>query len=96
MKKLSVVDRTDMWVLLVSTVRYSMGRRTYMSSLAGELVIKYRDYLTKQQLIQIVEEIRKELRSAESFGSYLGSKIDHESWTSTANIIENLMKDRHI
>ncbi len=32
----------------------------------------------------------------ESFGSYLGSKIDHESWTSTANIIENLMKDRHI
>lgn len=90
--KLSTIDKNDMWILLMSTIRYSMGRRTYMSSLAGELVVKYKNYLTKQQLIQIMEEIRKELRLVEIVGCYLGSQIDHEAWKITADAIEELIK----
>lgn len=74
------------------TTRYSMGRRTYMSSMVGELVIKYKSYLTKQQLTQIVDEIRKELSLVENSGVCLGDKIDHEAWKLTASAIEELIK----
>jgi len=90
--RLLAVDKNDMWILLMSTIRYSMGRRTYMSSLAGELVIKYRNYLTKDQLTQIVGEIRKELELVENSGCFLGDGVDHEAWKKTVSAIERLIK----
>ena len=59
--KLKNPSPEDMWVLLLDTVRYSMGRMTYMSSLAPELVIKYNDYLSLWQLKQIKEEVENEI-----------------------------------
>lgn len=69
------VLNNDLWVLLLSCIRYSMGRMTYMSSLAPELVLKYKDSLTSHQLRQIAEEIGKELEIRK-----LGMDCDNESW----------------
>ena len=85
-------DNNDMWILLMSTIRYSMGRRTYMSFLAGELVIKYHSYLTKNQLLQIVEEIERELKLSEVNSNYLGSKYDHEGWKENLQKISQLIE----
>ena len=72
MEKLPEVSKSDMWIMLMSTIRYSIGRRTYMPGLAGELVIKYENYLSMEQLKQIEREIREEIRMAERCGNTLG------------------------
>ena len=85
------VNNNDMWVLLLSTIRYSFGRRTYMSSLSGELVLRYKHFLTKQQLEQIAEEIENELKLSEAQGVTLGMDIDHRAWQTTLRQIREVL-----
>lgn len=74
------VDHKDLWMLLLSTVRYSMGRSTYMTSYAVDLVCRYEQSLQTAQLMQIAEEIEMELLRAENAGRTLGMDMDHDSW----------------
>lgn len=88
------VSPQDMWVMLLSTVRYSMGRRTYMSSLAGDLLFRYEKYLTTQQLIQVADEIWKELLLQASLGQTLGDDCDDKAWRETVSNLEKLIAMR--
>jgi hypothetical protein len=82
------IHKNDMWTLLLSTIRYSMGRTTYMTSLAPELVLRYKDYLTPRQLSQIADEIEKEIKIYERSGRTLGDPSDHSSWKKAAHDIQ--------
>lgn len=73
------VAREDMWTMLLSTVRYSMGSRKYMMSTSIALVRTYAEYLTVNQLQQIVKEIGIERSVAESVGRTLGAEFDHST-----------------
>lgn len=74
---MNIPDKNDMWVLLLSTVRYSLGRSTYMTSLAPELVEKYHEYLEEFQLRQVEREIVQELRMYRRMGKKIS---DHSTW----------------
>lgn len=87
-------DSNDMWILLLATIRYSFDRRTCMSSLSGDLVVRYQKHLTIFQLEQIVEEIEKELHFAEARGTTLGMDIDHKAWQKNVEKIKNVIKHR--
>lgn len=89
------VKPVDLWVMLLSTVRYSMGRQTYMSSLAWELVSQYEAALTKEQLQQIINEIELELKRCESVGSTLGAACDHASWKQGVNKLWTILSKRN-
>lgn len=89
-----IASDNDMWILLLSTVRYSMGRQTYMSSLAWELVDTYNQALTDDQLRQIIVEIQDALTTHESLGSTLGSGIDHESWQKGVARLSQILLER--
>jgi len=82
----------DLWVMLLSTVRYSMGRMTYMSNLAGELVIGYAKYLTKMQLEQIVNEIEGELLRCARTNVTLGMDMDDRAWRKNVAIIKDIIE----
>ena len=70
----------DAWLLLSSTVRYSLGRMTYMSVLASDLVEKYSKALTNGQLLQIIKEIEGTLDKCSRAGKFCGSPLDHKHW----------------
>ena len=74
------VSPQDMWVLLGSTVRYSLGRTTYMSGLAGELVLQYQSYLTTFQLSQISSEVLDTVKRHRSTGKGCGADMDLKAW----------------
>jgi len=93
--KYPAVSPHDMWILLLSTIRYSMGRHTYISGLSVELVVRYNNYLTKQQLNQIADEIEKEIKLHEAMGCTLGADIDHKSWKDCLIIIRDLYLSRN-
>ncbi len=74
------VAPNDLWIMAISTVRYSMGRSTYMSSMALELVIRYEKDLHVIQLHQIANEVAEALRIREESNSTLGMQMDHDAW----------------
>jgi hypothetical protein len=78
----------DAWTLLIATVRYSLGRQTYMTWLAPELVLRYADALLPSQLEQIAEEIETEVASY--MRRFPPDRIpDEESWLRHANQIRS-------
>jgi hypothetical protein len=74
------INKEDLFVLLLSTVRYSLGRMSYMPSYACELVLKYQEHLTDEQVAQIYEEVTIELESYEKANRFLGMECDHQTW----------------
>lgn len=79
----------QMWIMLLSTLRYAMGRKSYVTGLAAELVTEHFDMLTEAQRRQIVDEIRQELSIAQSVqGGWLGDEADHAMWKRTADELE--------
>jgi hypothetical protein len=51
------VSPADAWGLILYSVRYALGRRTYAADDAGNYVLRYQDALETWQLAQIVREI---------------------------------------
>lgn len=60
------LDMETLWVMLLSTIRYSIGRYTYMPSVCLEYIKEHGKHLEKFQLLQIESEILRELEREES------------------------------
>lgn len=77
------VSELDLWTMLLSTIRYSMGRMTYLPSTCHVLVARYRAHLAPHQLDQIRRELEAELhrvRTANYGDRLLGMKCDDDTW----------------
>lgn len=72
------VEDTDFWIMLLSTVRYSFGRSSYIVSECLELIEKYK--LEESQRTQLHREISDELDRAVRFGTFLGDETNHRIW----------------
>lgn len=74
------VLQRDLWTMLLSTIRYSMGRMTYMSSEAPALYHRYKSKLTTDQKSQLYREVSEELEGVTRVGKLLGMQCDHDEW----------------
>ncbi len=74
------VNAADLWTLLLSTIRYSLGRQTYMVQYSTELFERYGEALTVMQRLQIAREILQEVERCERQGKTCGSEGDHVHW----------------
>lgn len=68
------------WPLLLHSVRYAVGRRSTAPSTTADLVRRYWRLLTREQVAQIVREIREE--------KYLGDSCDVATWTELCEWLE--------
>lgn len=85
----------DLWCLILSQVRYAMGRETAIVSHTREVVTKYANGLTSAQLAQIQREVLDELRRVEKDGKWLGHSTDHTEWATLARVdIPKILKKR--
>lgn len=74
------VSNEDMWTMLLSTFRYSLGRSTYITGVCVDLFKRYKFALTDMQQKQIVDEVRREISSADLSGRTVGMVCDHDIW----------------
>ena len=74
------VRSEDLWTMLLSTVRYSMGRATYMPGLCAELYDRYQEHLSREERLQIMREIEAEIEFRARTGGKLGWDCDHQVW----------------
>lgn len=87
-----VVAPYTLWLFLLCTTRYAMGRRSAVVSEITETLIEYFRVLTLHQQLQIIREIQEELERSERLGTALGDQIDHELWVET---VKQLKKKVH-
>ena len=80
-------DSADVWVLLLSTIRYSLGRSTYMTSVCTEFYHRYKHFLTENQRSQVRKEIKQELDRATGSNQFLGMEMDHKEWQ---NLVDSI------
>lgn len=59
----TTVETSDLWLMLLETIRYSFGRGSYIPSVCRDLVRKYRSCLVDSQIEQISHEIYDYLAS---------------------------------
>ena len=83
------VTDSELWLMLLSMVRYSMGRSTYIVDDACQLVMKFRNRLKPEQVQQIAKEVAEAAQRAENDGVTLGMEIDHARWK---RLVEQLRK----
>jgi hypothetical protein len=74
------IRQEDLWTMLLCTIRYAMGRRSYITGLTRDLVKQYRKYLEPTELDQIKREVSKEVEQCEQDGRTLGDPPDHKIW----------------
>jgi hypothetical protein len=79
---------TDLWALILCTVRYALGRCSYVTSEAEYLVRTYGIYLEQWQLAQIAREIRDAVENAHTMGGTLGMEMDERAWVRLAEDID--------
>jgi hypothetical protein len=66
--------------MLVSSVRYAMGRRSYIVGQTCDMVRRYRDYLKPTEIQVIARDIGEELDRAKRMNETLGMEMDHKEW----------------
>jgi len=77
------VKKEDLRTLLLATMRYSIGRMTYMPDLSSELIRKHKEVLNEYDLKQIIKEIEEHDVELEGTGlrtSELGMDCDVQTW----------------
>ncbi len=79
--------RNDLYLMLVSTLRYSMGRQTYMVAETCRLVQKYWKFMDAGMREVLIRDLAQELERVEQRGNFLGSDFDHNDW---ATLLINL------
>ena len=70
----------DLYSMLVSSVRYAMGRKTYVVGETCDIVRRYRKHLREDQAMIIVRDIQRELDMVERMDFTLGHDQDHRQW----------------
>ena len=71
--------------MLISAVRYALGRMSYIVGITCEFVATVRGKLSKQCIEIIIRDIEEEMKRYHDFGQLLGMECDERTW-------ENLLK----
>ena len=73
--------------MLISAVRYALGRMTYIVGTTCDFVASIKDKLSEKCIYIIIHDIEEELERYHSFGKKLGMDMDERSWL---NLLEFL------
>ncbi len=74
------VGQEDLYLLLVSAVRYALFRRTYIVSTTCSALARYAPILTSDQRGVIIRNITEAIYQAEWDGKKVGDDCDHQAW----------------
>jgi len=73
-------NRDDLYVFLTCTLRYALGRSSYIVSDVINLLTKYECCLEPWQFEGMIREIRNELSRCERNKMFCGMEMDHNAW----------------
>lgn len=75
-----MILRKHLAIMLISTVRYSLGRATYMVGVTCDMVREYAHKIPRASLQVLLRDIATEIDRHERDGRILGHDMDHREW----------------
>jgi len=84
------VPVSQVYTFLVCSVRYSLGRMSYIVSDIADLCLQYGKYLEPSQRDIIKRDISEALKEAESREDFCGMEMDHRTWMRCLSGLEAL------
>jgi len=89
MQKIHIkINKDELYLFLVSAVRYALGCRTYIVSWTCKIVRKYKSYLTDSELQVLIRNIKEQ----EKWG--YGMDCDRQDWIKLVNDLEMFIKEK--
>lgn len=79
------VSQQQLYLMLVSSLRYAMGRQTYIVAETANYLRSYWKHLDKGMREVVLRDLNEELRKADELGYKLGADFDHKEWVVLRN-----------
>lgn len=74
------ISNNELWGMLLYSMRYAFGRRSYAVGEVCDWIRAYQQLLTTERLEQIAREVNEELEREEKQNRFLGDECDHRTW----------------
>lgn len=84
----TAISSVDLEMMLLSALRYALGRRSYITSATAEWVRRYWNQLSPAFQGFIIRDLREELERYERMGMTLGEQVDHDGWVKLLRVLE--------
>ena len=75
--------------MLISAVRYALGRQSYIVGDTCRFVANIKDKLSQNCIAIIVRDIEEELKRYHEFGQMLGMECDEKDWVELLRILKD-------
>lgn len=80
------MDNDNLRLMFISAMRYAMGRRTYITSVAEEWFDEYSYLLNKSDIAVMLDMIK-----FNKDNDMLGDKVDIDNWNNIKNKLEKML-----
>lgn len=74
--------------MLISAVRYALGRSTYIVGMTCDFVASVKKKLSKCCVAILIHDINSELEMAHDLGRTLGDECDERDWVKLLHVLE--------
>lgn len=88
----TTISTADLRTLLLCSIRYALGRCSYITFEIGEMLERYFPLFDKDQQLFFIKEIEEELVRHEQLGKDCGQKMDHKMWSDLAMTLRGMLK----
>lgn len=76
--------------MLISAVRYALGRSTYIVGVTCDFVASVKNKLSKCCVAILIHDINGELEMAHDLGRTLGDECDEREWINLLNVLKEM------
>jgi hypothetical protein len=76
----TVLSPLDLGLLLICSLRYSLGRSSYVVGMMAEMIEQHWPKLTVSDRQVIIRDVREALEEAHNRGNTLGMEMDDRTW----------------
>lgn len=90
--KIKIEDIHDLQDMIISALRYSLGRRTYITDTTSEFIKKYPKLVDERVCIVMLRDINWYLKDRAN-GLIKDDNCDYNSWINLQNWLFKLAKD---
>lgn len=84
------VSSEDLGTLLLCSMRYALGRRSYIVGYVASMIVEYLPLVSTSDVGIMTRELHDEINRAEENGKTLGDKQDHAVWWKLRDTLEVL------
>ena len=91
---LEIKNDSDFQDMIINSLRYSLGRRTYVTNETAEFIMKHPEIVTERVCIVMLRDIDR-YRENRELWQYKDDQCDYNTWIGLQNWLFKLAKEKN-